>query len=174
MHGLCGIGPVACKSRRVGEAGAAPGADDAFLLDAYSRTVSSAVDRAGPAVACIAVAKKGDSGAGSGFVFTADGFMLTNSHVVNGAKRLVATFSDGRESRAHLVGEDPATDLAVIRVESGPLLDSAGRVIGVNTAISPRAQGICFAVAVNGCWRSCSSMAACGAPMSAFQAARRS
>jgi S1-C subfamily serine protease len=192
---------------------------DAALLDAYSRTVSQVARAARSAVAHITVsrARSGQAG-GSGFAFTADGFVLTNSHVVHEAKAITASFADGAEYRARLVGEDPDTDVAVLRLEGGstapatlgdsralqqgqiaiavgsplgyeltvtagivsalgrtlkgfagkliddviqtdaalnpgnsggPLLDSAGRVIGVNTAAIPSAQGLAFAVAIN-------------------------
>jgi S1-C subfamily serine protease len=202
--------------------GAAPSsaafADDA-LLDAYSRTVSQVARAARSSVVHVTVrrARSGQAG-GSGFAFTADGFVLTNSHVVHDAKEIAAAFADGGEFRARLVGADPDTDVAVLRLEGGataamplgdsralqqgqiaiavgaplgyeltvtagivsamgrtlkgfagnliddviqtdaalnpgnsggPLLDSAGRVIGVNTAAIPSAQGLAFAVAIN-------------------------
>jgi S1-C subfamily serine protease len=88
--------------------------DSDALLDAYSRAVMGAVDAVGPAVVKIDAAR----GGGSGVVFTPDGFILTNSHVVHGAPTLQTMLPDGRSMRADLIGEDQDTDLAVIRVTS--------------------------------------------------------
>jgi S1-C subfamily serine protease len=101
--------------------------DDGAVLDAYSRTVMSVVEVVGPAVVSIAVGTRpggpggGRVGAGSGVILAPDGYVLTNSHVVDHAARLDVTLTDGRTFGATLVGEDPATDLAVIRVNASGL-----------------------------------------------------
>lgn len=201
---------------------AAPPGRDEELLDAYSGAVVGVVDRVGPAVVSIGIRRRGprlgQEGAGSGVIIAPDGFILTNSHVVEGAEDVDVSLTDGRTFRAQIVGSDPATDLAVVRAEGaglpaaelgnsgslrvgqlviaignplgfqstvstgvisalgralrsqsgrlienviqtdvalnpgnsgGPLVDSRGRVVGINTAIIFMAQGISFAIPVD-------------------------
>ncbi len=200
--------------------GAVPPANDAAILDDYSRVVTGVVDRVGPSVVRIDVKKQGRSaGSGSGVIIASDGLALTNSHVVQGGRTVSLTTLEGRELQARVLGDDPDTDLALLRVEAdvslpaaklgdssklkrgqiaiaignplgfdatvttgvvsalgrslqsrtgrmiedvvqtdaplnpgnsgGPLVSSAGEVIGINTAVIMGAQGICFAVASN-------------------------
>ena len=106
-------------------------AEDAQLLDAYSEAVVRTVETASPAVVKIEAGR----GGGSGFVFTPDGLLLTNSHVVGHAPSVTVTLADGRSLRGDIVGDDPHTDLAVVRVAGSslptlPFGDSRGVRVG--------------------------------------------
>jgi S1-C subfamily serine protease len=202
--------------------------DDRPLLDAYSSTITGVAKNTAQAVAHIHVIKKTQHprtgkmaelpGSGSGFVISTDGYLVTNNHVIENAVSIKASFTDGMELNASLIGTDPSTDIAILKVydgdlkslqfadsdllepgqiavaignpmglhhtvtagvvsatgrtlramngrliddviqtdaalnpgnSGGPLVNSEGRVIGVNTAVIAAAQGLCFAVSSN-------------------------
>lgn len=107
------------RTAKPGKNASAAHLTDAELLDAYSNAVIGAVEKAGPAVVSISIKKKrwiSQGGSGSGFVFTPDGFILTNSHVASGADKIHVKFKNGDSYEAELVGDDPDTDLAVLRI----------------------------------------------------------
>jgi len=116
---------------------------DAELLDAYSRAVTGAVDAVAPSVVSIVAGRArsagssgpgSDAGSGSGFIFASDGLILTNSHVVESAARVEVTLADGRDCDADIVGRDPDTDVAVLKISAAELSSAA---FGDSRALRP-------------------------------------
>ncbi len=128
-----------------------PEPDEADLLDAYSRAVVGVVERAGPAVVSLEVgtgARGKQSGAGSGFVVTPDGYVMTNSHVVSTARTIRLRTQAGEIAEGQLVGDDPATDLALVRVDTAALAPNQGPVpyLPIDAARTPKVGQLAVAI----------------------------
>lgn len=126
----------------------APMPSDDELLDAYSRAVVGVVESAGPAVVSLEIRHRGPVGAGSGFVVTPDGYVMTNSHVVTNARQIKVRTSAGEIVDGQVVGDDPATDLALVRVDASALATPAGQVpyLSVDGALAPRVGQVAVAI----------------------------
>ncbi len=124
---------------------------DDELLDAYSQAVIRVVERAGPAVVSLEVQQGGTArggGAGSGFVVTPDGYVMTNSHVVASARSIKVRTPAGEIVNGRVVGDDPATDLALIRVDASALATAAGSVpyLAIDGTLAPRVGQLAVAI----------------------------
>lgn len=128
----------------------APVADDGELLDAYSRAVVGVVERAGAAVVSLAVGTgrgRGGGGAGSGFVVTPDGYVMTNSHVVAHAREIRVRAPSGETVAGQVMGDDPATDLALIRVDAQALAGAREPAyLPIDGALAPRVGQLAVAI----------------------------
>jgi S1-C subfamily serine protease len=123
---------------------------EAEALDAYSRAVIGVVEKAGPAVVSIEIAnKRGPSGAGSGFVVTPDGYVMTNSHVVSGAREIRVRTPAGEIAKGQVMGDDPATDLALVRIDTAAIAGEGGAAptyLSIDAAIAPRVGQLAVAI----------------------------